>query len=182
MPGLAGVGGIIVGAGAMLAAFASNTVAGQSFALAQQVRGDEQEREDASARERYRDQLFRTVEPAITALMEHQALWAEPANRGAGSGAGAVANVMSRMLLLEAVATAHDQVFVNAAIDVYGIAIAEPDRQRSSDIVTGLLVGLPKLLFEGRDVDELTRTMRDIPARLQRDAEDAEKEDAEKTV
>lgn len=64
MPLLTGGGSVVVGAVAIY-------VARQSHELAKQVRADEGTRDEAASRERYRDQLFKVVEPAVSAVIDY---------------------------------------------------------------------------------------------------------------
>ncbi|MEK6310118.1 MAG: hypothetical protein V4755_05385 [Curtobacterium sp.] len=73
MPGAAAIGSTLFGLGAVLAARKANNAADESNGLAASVRNDELKREADAAKERYKDQLFRTIEPTITAMLEHRA-------------------------------------------------------------------------------------------------------------
>lgn len=155
VPGLAGIGGIVVGAGAMLAAFASNKVANQSLGLAHQVRVDEQNRERDAARERYRDQLFRTVEPAVTAVLEHRAVLLREGKLEAQVERLAGATVLVRLELVRAVASPTDFPVAQAFVD----AFLESNKTKEAKIVAAVLgdlaLTLPGLLSDASKVETL---------------------------
>ncbi|UWD83634.1 hypothetical protein NY057_05155 [Curtobacterium flaccumfaciens] len=155
LPALAGIGGIVVGTGAMVAAFTSNKVAEQALALAKQVRDDEQERDADAARERYRDHLFRTVEPAITAVLDHRAeimttfrisYTAESVLRSA---------VLARLWLALSVAETEDARLVKAAQEALSGALATGYADIVASIEGDIVLTLGMLLSEERDVSGL---------------------------
>lgn len=165
VPGLAGVGGILVGVGAIVVAHRSN-------ALAEQVRNDEQRREIDAARERYRDQLFRTVEPAVAAILEHRLLLAEffKPIPGVPKTAAPVSNVLSALNLVDAVASAEDRRVVQAVMDTYEEAISRKDFKVLNYVLGGLALGLARLLAEERSVDDLVAKTNGLVAEAVRDA------------
>ncbi|WIB69783.1 hypothetical protein [Curtobacterium sp. MCBD17_026] len=161
LPALAGIGGIVVGTGAMVAAHAANKVAEQSraiaeqsLALAEQVRGDEQRREADAGRERYRDQLFRTVEPAVTALLGHRAEVA--AGRGLADRS-TVAEVLTRLQLILAVVNDEDEALIIACLNAYERAVARQDLSVIKFVLGGLALKLPLLLADDRDLAALVQ-------------------------
>lgn len=165
-PGLSGVGGILVGVGAIV-------VAARTHALAKQVRNDEQKRDQDAARARYRDHLFRTVEPAVAALLDQRANDEEPDSAKPLERVRPVTNVMSRLNVLRAIANTEDRRYIDAVIGAYGTAIHASDPKAVSDILASLAVGLPRLLSDDRDVDRLIEaTEAAVAQALQQPAED----------
>lgn len=150
MPGLAGVGGSVVGVGAIV-------VAARTHSLAKQVRRDEQDRDRDAARKRYREQLFRTVEPAISAILDHALQVDAGGTTSPSAGSRLVTDVMARLHVLSVVPSAEDREFVEATIDVYGVALSKRDVHTKSDLLTALALGLARLLDEDRDVAALVR-------------------------
>jgi hypothetical protein len=112
LPGLAGIGGIVVGTGAMVAAFAS-------YNLARQVRGDERRREEEAARERYRDQLIRVLEPAVSALLEHRAEMVKSRTVGTPAERNLRSDAMARLKLAQVVASGEERRVVLEAMTAY---------------------------------------------------------------
>lgn len=158
LPALSGIGGIVVGLGAVIVAYHSRNVAADSLGLAQQVRDDEQEREVAAATDRYRDQLFRTVEPAVAALLEHRA--ATLTARGdlsASEVRNAYANVIARLRLVGVVANDQDRQLVMASLRALKEATEMNDVAVLRQVLGALAVYLPDLLSEPRDIDDLVR-------------------------
>lgn len=139
VPGLAGIGGIVVGTGAMVAAYTSNKVARQSLALAQQVRDDEQEREDAAAEERYRAQLEHFIETAISSLVEYaNAVEKHPVVVGGEQQLHAA--TQARLILVDAVAQGEDTLATKAAYEVFH-ELGHHRLYRVRRDVAGLLTG-----------------------------------------
>jgi len=166
-PGLSGVGGILVGVGAIV-------VAARTHALAKQVRNDEQKRDQDAARARYRDHLFRTVEPAVAALLDQRANDEELRKaKKSSERVRPVTNVMSRLNVLRAIANAEDRQYLDAVIEAYGVAMSASDPKVTSNILASLAVGLPRLLSDDRDVNHLVRATKDLVAEaLQRPTTD----------
>lgn len=157
VPALSGIGGIVVGVGAVVVAYRSHGVAERSHGLAEQVRADEQKREADASRERYRDQIFRTVEPAVSALLDLRGeLMARPeigtpAERNLGS------NVTARLSVISSIASRDDKRVLLAAAR----AFIDARRTKRPDVlrrVAGqLALLLPKLLRDGHSVVELEK-------------------------
>jgi hypothetical protein len=146
VPGLAGVGGILVGIGALV-------VAQRSHALAEQVRADEKKRDDAAAAALYRDQLFRTVEPAVTALLDYRVeLLASHQVDGAADRAVRSAAIV-RLSMLRAVVNEDHLRVVSAATASYYRAM---DTQRWDVLwrVLGRMVVLLPLLLDSDPPDD----------------------------
>lgn len=106
VPGLAGIGGIIVGTGAMVAAFSS-------FNLARQVREDEQRRERVAEAERYRDQLIHVLEPAVSALLAHRAEMVKLHSVGTPAERNLRSDALARLKLAQVVASKEDRRIVS---------------------------------------------------------------------
>lgn len=155
VPGLAGIGGIVVGAGAMLAAFASNKVADQSFELAKQVRADEQKREGDAARERYRDQLFRAVEPAVSAVLEHRAVLLRERKLESQAERLAGATVVVRLELVRAVASPTDFPVAQAFVDAFLNANRTTEVMIVAAVLGDLALTLPGLLSDASKTEAL---------------------------
>lgn len=155
VPGLAGIGAVVFGLGAVLAATRANDVAEQSHDLAGQVRGDELKREADAARERYRDQLFRTVEPSVSAFLEHRAELMADRRLGTQRELVVRSNAIARLRLVVAVTNADDTKVVNATIKAYRQSVATKDAQIVLGVTGELALVLPALLTEGHDADAL---------------------------
>jgi hypothetical protein len=152
VPALGAVGSIAVGAGAIVVAYRSHN-------LAERVRGDEQKRESNAARERYRDQLFRTLEPAIAATLKHRAeLFASKSVRAVSSTV-LFTNVVARLNLLAAVADDEDQRLVAATQQAYGDAQILGDWNVLADVATDAAINLADLLDDFRYIDDLVSEM-----------------------
>jgi hypothetical protein len=157
LPLLTGGGSVVVGAVAIW-------VARRSHRLAEQVRKDEKKRDDAAALERYRDQLFRTVEPAVTALLELRAHFATDLRANRSPDRSAVARVLSRLNVIDAIASDDDRRMVNAVIDAFEEAADTKNPAVLHNVLGGLALKPPRLLSEDRDIDELVETTRKIVA------------------
>jgi hypothetical protein len=151
VPTLGAVGSIAVGAGAIVVAYRSHN-------LAERVRGDEHKREADAARERYRDHLFRTVEPAMAALLDHRAEVARFRRTGARPAREAVANVMSRLNVVDAVANDEDRPMVSAVIATYEAAVDRKDLAVLEYVLGGLAFGLARLVSQARSIPDLVST------------------------
>lgn len=147
LPLLTGGGSVVVGAVAIY-------VARQSHKLAVQVRKDEAGREAAAGKERYRDQLFRTIEPTVSALLDHRADIAAGRVGAADERAG-VAKVLGRLNMVDAVANAEDKKMVHAVLSAYEEAAGLKDRAVMTLVLAGLAMGLPRLLEDDQDIAAL---------------------------
>ncbi|PZE93896.1 hypothetical protein DEJ00_01365 [Curtobacterium sp. MCLR17_039] len=148
VPALGAVGSIAVGAGAIVVAYRSHN-------LAERVRGDEQKRESDAARERYRDQLFRTVEPTVTALLAVRAEVMSSDLIGTPHETSLGAAVTTRLRLVSSIANAEDEDVAYAAAAEY---MKARDTGRSDVLVAvlgALAVTLPALLIDDQDSKEL---------------------------
>lgn len=159
LPALAGIGGIVVGTGAMVAAFTSNKVAEQSYALAQQVRDDEQRREADAAHERYRDHLFRTVEPTISAMLEHRAELRRVPEMGPVDETEYRSTALARLRLIMSVTAVEDSAPLNATVRSYTGAINTGRPEVVRGVLGQLVLHLAEFLEEGRDDDALVRAI-----------------------
>lgn len=153
LPALVGVGLIAVG---LIAA----RVARQSNNLAMQVRRDEAKRDEAAARERYRDQLFRTVEPAVATVMDHRAAlmagdWQTVHRRGTHAA------VIMRLNFISAIANEEDRKVSTAAIDAYEAAAQTDDQSTFKDALAAIALVLPNLCSDDRIVAELVAALKD---------------------
>ncbi|TPG05571.1 hypothetical protein EAH85_12620 [Curtobacterium flaccumfaciens] len=170
VPGLAGIGAVVFGLGAVLAALRSNDVAEQSHGLAEQVRGDELKREGDAARGRYRDQLFRTVEPAVTALLDYRAaVLASRGNLSSSEVRNASSNVIARLRLVGVVADEQDRRLVIATLKAMQAAMATNDSAVVRQVLGSLAMLLPDLLSEQRDLDRVVRETNEVVAEAIRD-------------
>lgn len=155
---------LVVGAGSVWVGFAAWRVARQSHQLAEQVRNDEANRAKDAARDRYREQLFRIIEPAAAAMLDHSDAIEERRSNGGkaarGSGANFVSAVMSRLHLLSVVTNAEDEEFVEATIEAYGRALKNDDLDARADLITALALGIARLLDEDRDIEQLVQKAR----------------------
>lgn len=132
VPGLAGVGGVLVGVGAIVVAHRSN-------ALAEQVRTDELTREADAAEERYLAQLGHFIETAITSLVDYgNAVEKHPALVGAEGRMHAA--TQARLVLVNAVARGDDALPTQAAYEVFH-ELGHQRQYRIRRNVTGLLTG-----------------------------------------
>lgn len=148
LPLLTGGGSVAVGAVAIY-------VARQSHELAKQVRADEGTRDAAASRERYRDQLFRTIEPAVAAILAHRA---ELITNGALDTArerNLLSDSIVRLRLVMAVVNDEDRPLVDAVVRNYRVVTDMDDWGVIAAVEGGLAITLPSLLTDGRDVDEL---------------------------
>lgn len=155
VPGLAGIGAVVFGLGAVLAATRANDVAEQSHNLAGQVRGDELKREADAARERYRDQLFRTVEPSASAFLEHRAELIADARLGTERELVLRSNAIARLRLVAAVTNVDDTKVVLAVIKAYRGSVQTGNARVVRGVTGQLALILPALLTEGHDADAL---------------------------
>lgn len=153
MPLLTGGGSVVVGAAAIW-------VARRSHRLAEDVRADEKKRADEAARERHRDQLFRTVEPAVAALLSHRDSIGRPDAPGVVSEPSPVPDVMSRLNFVSAVANEEEQDVIAAVIEVYGVAVKASDPKVKRKVLASLSVALPRLLVDDQDPKDLARKIR----------------------
>lgn len=149
LPLFLGLSSVAVGAVAI-------AVARQSHNLAVQVRKDEAKRDEDAARERYRDQLFRTVEPAVAAVMHHRAAlvaqdW-ETLRKTNGQAA-----IILRLNFIAAIANDEDRKVPKAAIDAYEAAYETDDVPTIVDALAGIALTLPRLCSDERDVAALVR-------------------------
>lgn len=155
LPGFVGIGTTMFGLGAVLAARRANGAADESNGLAAEVRADELKREVSAARERYRDQLFRVVEPGVTAVLAHRAELMKTHRLGTPAEGILRADVVSRLWLIMSVASAEDAKLVDATSD----ALQDGIKTGRSDVVVFVLgqiaLMLPSLLRETRDIDKL---------------------------
>ncbi len=150
LPAFTAIGSIGVG---VIAAF----VALQSHNLAVQVRKDEVKRDEAASRERYRDQLFQTVEPAVTALLAHRAQVIEGQRLGTAAERNMLSNAIARLRIVDVVASSEDRPLLRAVINAYQTAAGMRDLQVLRAVLGSLAIILAGLLEEGRDVPELVR-------------------------
>lgn len=150
LPLLTGGGSVVVGAVAI-------AVARQSHRLAKQVRADEGKRDEAARRERYRDQLFRTVEPAVTALLDQRGEIRTARRVGTSEDRNAVAKVLGHLNMIEAVANDEDSALVRAVLRAYEAAAQRKDMAVMLFVLGGLAFTLPRLLSEDRDIADLVR-------------------------
>lgn len=164
LPALVGLGSIAVGAVAIV-------VARQSHELARQVRQDEAKRDADAEQKRYRDQLFRTVEPAVLAILEHRLLLAEffKPIPGAPKTAAPVSNVMSALNLVDAVANVEDRRVVQAVMETYEEAITRNNFKVLNYVLGGLALGLARLLAEEHNVEGLVAKTNGLVAEAVRD-------------
>ena len=155
VPGLAGIGGILVGIGATV-------VAGRSHHLASQVRSDEQRREQDASRERHRDQLFRTVEPAVTALLEHRAeiMRSRKVDTAEERVHGSVS--IARLRLVVAVCDPDEMKVLDALVDAFIVASNAKQPEVMVDVLGQIALVLPALLTNGRELDDLIRRARSL--------------------
>lgn len=173
VPALAGVGGIVVGTGAMVAAFTSNRVATQSLDLAQQVRDDEQKREAQAARERYREQLFQTLEPCVTVLLEHRAELMRSFKQGTLEEVALRSLAIGRLRLVLAVAQNSDVFVVAAAVRTYRQAALLQQPKVFVGVIGQLVATLPALLTEPHDSSKLVKEIDTSIAEQTAKADDA---------
>lgn len=151
LPTLVGVGSIAVG---LIAAL----VARQSHNLAVQVRKDEAKRDQDAARERYRDQLFRTVEPAIAVALDYRAALVAGDWQTLRKGYGQTAIIL-RLNFIAAVANSEDRKVPKAAIDMYEAATRTQDLETIADALAGIALTLPRLCSDERDIAKLLREL-----------------------
>lgn len=110
VPGLSGLGAIVVGVAALFTARKSN-------ALSAQVRQDEIDRETAGAAERYRGQLIDVTEAAMSSLMEYGTALNSSKEVETASERNERALVNTRLGFLSRVAKGDDTKIVQATID-----------------------------------------------------------------
>lgn len=156
-PGLSGVGGVLVGLGAIV-------VAARTHALAEQVRDDEQKRDDDAARERYRDQLFRTVEPAVAAFLAHRAQVATSRTVRTVAEQLLTSTAIARLRLVQAVVSADDRPLLDSVIRSYREGVETFDWEVVVIVTGRLAIQLPTLLVDGRDIPA---TVREVDAIVQ---------------
>lgn len=148
LPLLTGGGSVVVGVGAIY-------VARRSHKLAEQVRADEAKRDADAARERYRDHLFQTVEPAVTAVLEHRgSLWMSrhldgPEDRVVGG------TTITRIALVHAVADESDLAAVQALNKAFIDANKTGDVRIVLDVLGEMALTLPELLAEPRAIETI---------------------------
>ncbi|MDT0209036.1 hypothetical protein [Curtobacterium sp. BRD11] len=153
LPTLVGVGSIAVGLVAAL-------VARQSHNLAVQVRKDEAKRDEFAARERYRDQLFRTVEPAIALVMDLRTALIT-GDQNAFQTRGAHAAVFARLSFISAIANEDDRAVSEAAIDRYEAAAQTSDKEALKRALIAIALALPRLCAADRDPTGLVLALKD---------------------
>lgn len=165
LPLLTGGGSVVVGAAAIW-------VARRSHRLAEDVRTDEKKRDNAAARERYRDQLFRTIEPAVSALLEHRAELNLRRVSGSAEDRNLRSGVVARLRLVDVVVNEEDRKVVKAALDAYRSAVKTEDWYITGTVAGRLAVRLPRLLADDRDVDAMVE-------RFEKEVGDATKQRAD---
>lgn len=146
LPTLVGVGSIAVG---LIAA----VVARQSHNLALQVRSDEAKREEAAARERYRDQVFRVVEPAVAAVIDYtnEVNTAHEVDTAELRQLRSVTS--SRLRLLRSVAEGDDRRIALAAWACFRDIANHPWWEVQAYASSGLTVYLSAILEQERDIE-----------------------------
>lgn len=148
VPALGAVGSIAVGAGAIVVAYRSHN-------LAERVRGDEQKRESDAARERYHDQLSRTLEPTVTALLAVRAEVISSNQIGTPHETSLGAAVTTRLRLVSSVANPEDEEVAHAAAAEYMKARNTGRSDVLEAVLGALAVTLPALLIDEQDSKEL---------------------------
>lgn len=149
---LSGLGGVLVGVGAIV-------VAARTHSLAKLVRDDEQRRDLLAAEVRYREQLFRTVDLAVTALLEFRGQLAAAMYGGQKPVWSAIADVRSRLGMIDAIADADDKRVVRAVLKAFeeAVDVANPAVLHNA---LGKLAGvLPMVLADDRKIEELVRVV-----------------------
>ncbi|MDR6574333.1 hypothetical protein J2X60_002992 [Curtobacterium sp. 320] len=170
LPTLTGVGSVVVGAVAIV-------VARQSHKLAVQVRLDESKRDRGAARERYRDQLFRTVEPTVTAMLDHRAEMLSSRRVGTADERNLLSNAIARLRLVLAVVSEHDRPVIDAVVRCYRKASDHTDWRIGAAVAGGLSVVLPSLLTDDHDVARLVADAEKLMPEAIAAAEEADKYD-----
>lgn len=155
LPALVGLGSIGVGAVAIV-------VARQSHELAMQVRQDEGKRDDAAARERYRDQLFRSIEPAVSAILAHRAEILRVYRINVPSEGLLRAATVSRLWLVAVVTSESDARLVHASRKALDGSLATGRGDVTAYVLGELSLMLPALLHDDRDVDDLVKQTEEI--------------------
>lgn len=154
LPGITGLGSIAVGVGAIVVAVKSN-------ALAEKVRDDEEDREKDAARERYREQLLRVVEPAVEAMLAHRAEVQTSQLIGYTEEGHLRSTVVTRLFIARTVATREDAQLVDALREVFDNSIASGKALVLVHVLGQMVLGLTMLLDESRDIShevDLTKT------------------------
>lgn len=152
VPGLSGIGSVIFGLGAVLAAGRANDVA-------EQVRGDEQKREAYAARQRYEDQLFRTIEPTVAAFLVHRSEIATSRTVRTVPEQLLATDVIARLRLVQAVVNENDKPLLDAIIRSYRDAIEANDWEVLVSVTGSLAIQLPALLVEGLNIPATVRVV-----------------------
>jgi hypothetical protein len=159
LPALYAIGTIRVGIGAIAAADQSN-------GLAAQVRDDEQQRDAAAAaaaaaRDRYRDQLFRVIEPTVSAMLALRAEIQTSHRVGHPAEALLRSDVISRLSFVSSVATRLDRRVALACLQALNDALSTGRANVTGHVLGILVLLLPELIEEPRDIDGLVKAAKE---------------------
>ncbi|MBF4626529.1 hypothetical protein [Curtobacterium flaccumfaciens] len=162
LPGFVGIGTTLFGLGAVLAARKANGAADESNGLTVAVRADELKREESAARERYRDQLFRVVEPAVTSILAHRAEIMTSYRIGHPAEGILRSEVVSRLWLTAVVTNDTDGRLVDANRKALDDAITTGRGDVTAHVLGDMALMMPTLLQDARDIDALVKQTGDF--------------------